>query len=316
MRSPLARPIATYSIVARDPDNGRMGVAVQSHYFSVGSLAPSAEAGIGAAVIQSIPNLSYGYGIEGLRRMREGRSADEALAELLRADDREAFRQVALLDRAGRVAAHTGRCCVPEAGHSTGDGFACLANMMHRPDVWDAMAEAFRSARGDLGDRLFAALVAAEAEGGDLRGGHSAALLVVEAESGKNPLLDRVFDLRVEDHERPLDELRRLMRLQRAYFHSARADAMLARQEYTRALEEYAVAERSAPGERQLEFWRAVALANAGRLEDALPVFKQVFDDDPHWFLMARRLPRVGLLPDARETMTRILAQGKEPTES
>jgi uncharacterized Ntn-hydrolase superfamily protein len=246
--------------------------------------------------------------------MLGGRSADEALDALLRADARQAFRQVAVLDATGRVAAHTGRSCVPEAGHVVGDGFACLANMMRRGGVWDAMAEAFRAARGDLGDRLFAALVAAEATGGDLRGGQSAALAVVEGQASENPLLDRVFDLRVEDHERPLDELRRLMRLQRAYVHSARADALLARREFARALEEYAVAERSAPGELQLAFWRAVALTNAGRLDDALPLFRRVFDADLHWYEMAQRLPRVDLLPDDPETIRRILSQADDAT--
>lgn len=304
----MALPIATYSIVARDPETGRMGVAVQSHYFAVGSLAPSAEAGVGAAVIQSIPTLAYGYGVEGMHRMRGGRSAEQALGELLRADPRKDFRQVALLDREGRVAAHTGKRCVPAAGHHQGEGFACLANMMRRPGVWDAMAEAFRGGRGDLGDRLFSALVAAESAGGDLRGGESAALLVVEPESTDNPLADRVFDLRVEDHERPLDELRRLMRLQRAYWHSTRADALLTEERFDEALGEYAQAEKWAPDELQLVFWRAVALVNAGHFDDALPLFQRVFDEDPHWILMIRRLPEVGLLPEDQSVLERVLA--------
>ena len=202
------------------------------------------------------------------------------------------------------------------AGHHRGEGFACLANMMRRPGVWDAMAEAFRGARGDLGDRLFSALVAAESAGGDLRGGESAALLVVEPESTDNPLADRVFDLRVEDHERPLDELRRLMRLQRAYWHSTRADALLTEERFEEALAEYAQAEKWAPDELQLVFWRAVALVNAGRSDDALPLFQRVFDEDPHWILMIRRLPRVGLLPEDEQIMKRVLAAADAASSS
>jgi len=211
LAAPPVRPVATYSIVARDSATGELGVAVQSHWFSVGAVVPWAEAGVGAVATQSFIDPSYGA--LGLDLMRAGKSAPEALAALLAADAQRDVRQVGMVDARGRVARHTGRLCIPAAGDQAGAQYVVQANLMERATVWPAMARAFEAATGDLAERLMAALEAAEAEGGDIRGRQSAALLVVKAHSTGRPWADRRFDLRVEDHPEPLPELRRLLRL-------------------------------------------------------------------------------------------------------
>lgn len=214
LSSTPARPVATYSIVARDPQTGDMGVAVQSHWFSVGSVVSWAEAGVGAVATQSFVDPAYGP--LGLELMRAGKSAPEALAALLAADDQREVRQVGMVDATGGLATHTGTKCIPAAGSRIGSDFVVQANLMDRETVWPAMARAFESTRGDLADRLLAALDAAETEGGDIRGRQSAALLVVKGQASGAPWADRIFDLRVEDHLEPLQELRRLVLVHRA----------------------------------------------------------------------------------------------------
>jgi uncharacterized Ntn-hydrolase superfamily protein len=221
------RPVHTFSIVARDPATGEMGVAVQSHWFSVGSNVAWAEAGVGAVATQSFIDPSYGRG--GLELMRGGASAEEALKTLLARDEGRDVRQVAMVDARGRVAAHTGAKCIEAAGDRVGKDYSVQANLMSNGRVWPAMASAFESARGDLADRMLAALDAAQAAGGDIRGRQSAALVVVKAESTGKPWADRVFDLRVDDSAEPLKELRRLVRLQRAYNHMNAGDAAVER---------------------------------------------------------------------------------------
>ena len=202
----------TYSIVARDPRTGELGVAVQSRWPSVGAGVAWAEPGVGAVATQSFTEISYGP--LGLEAMRAGTPAHDALADLLAEDSRAAVRQVGMVDAIGRSAAHTGDRCVEAAGHVTSENLSIQANMMERPTVWPAMAEAYRSTDGDLADRLLAALRAAEAEGGDVRGRQSSALLVVPA---SGPRWATRFDLRVDDDRAPLDELARLLHLSRAY---------------------------------------------------------------------------------------------------
>src|SRR5256886_1660856 len=213
----------TYSIVARDGETGELGVAVQSHYFQVGPVVPWALAGVGAVATQSMVNVSFGP--LGLDYMGAGYSAQQALKALLAGDAQPEVRQVALVDATGNVAAHTGARCIPAAGHRTGDGLSCQANLMEKDSVWDAMYEAYVSDQGDLAERLLAALDAAEADGGDIRGRQSAALLVVPAEG---EAWRTRFDVRVDDHVEPLRELRRLLTLARAYELAERADAALA----------------------------------------------------------------------------------------
>jgi len=290
------RPVHTYSIVARDPATGDLGVAVQSHWFSVGSVVSWAEAGVGAVATQSFVDPSYGP--LGLDLMRAGRSAPDALAALLAGDSGRDVRQVGMVDAHGRVATHTGRLCIPAAGGQAGAHFVVQANLMDRPTVWPAMARAYEGAAGDLAERMLAALDAAEAEGGDIRGRQSAALLVVKAKGTGRPWADRVFDLRVEDHPEPLRELRRLVRVQRAYNHMTAGDDCVAVKDWACAEREYGTARGLAPENAEMAFWTAVALATNGRLDAARPLFAQAFRDDERWRELAGRLPAVGQLPE------------------
>jgi uncharacterized Ntn-hydrolase superfamily protein len=303
------RPVATYSIVARDATTGELGVAVQSHWFSVGSVVSWAEAGVGAIATQSFIDPSYGP--LALDLLRAGRSAPEALAGLLAADGGRDVRQVAIVDASGRVAAHTGARCIAAAGHATGDGFSVQANLMDNDAVWPAMHAAFTKAQGDLADRLLAALDAAQAAGGDIRGKQSAALLVVRGTATGRPWVDRRIDLRIEDHPEPLVELRRLLRLARAYERSNRGDEMATLQRWDEAGREYAAAAALAPEIAELPFWHAAALATAGRLDEARPLFAAVFAREPRWRELVPRLPAAGLLPDDQELIAKIVAIGR-----
>jgi uncharacterized Ntn-hydrolase superfamily protein len=305
------RPVATYSIVARDAATGELGVAVQSHWFSVGSVVPWAEPGVGAVATQSFVEVSYGP--RGLAAMREGRTAEEALRALVAEDDGAAVRQVAFVDAAGRVAVHTGERCIPGAGHRTGAGFSVQANLMLTDDVPPAMATAFESASGPLAERMLAALEAAERAGGDVRGRQSAALLVVRGERGGKPGSERLIDLRVEDHERPLDELSRLLRLHRAYDKMNQGDEALAAGDLDRATARYAEAEALFPGNHELVFWHAVTLAGSGRVERSLPLFERAFRGHPAWTLVVPRLSSKGHLPAEPGLVERILAVAPSP---
>ena len=296
----------TFSIVARDPQSGEMGVTVQSHWFSVGSLVAWAEAGVGAVATQAIAEVTYGP--LGLALMRAGKSAPEALASLLAADEERELRQVALVDAEGRVATHTGARCIADAGHETGAGFSVQANMMACPDVWPAMARAYREAEGDLAERMLAGLEAGQAAGGDIRGKQSAAILVVKGASTGRPWADTVMDLRVEDHPEPIRELRRLVGLHRAYQHMNRGDELLGAGEVEAALHEYRTAAEMAPEIEELPFWHAVTLADLDRVDEALPIFRDVFARNADWATLLPRLPKAGLLRDDTEMMRRILA--------
>jgi uncharacterized Ntn-hydrolase superfamily protein len=300
------RPVATYSIVARDPDTGQLGVAVQSHWFSVGARVPWAEAGVGAVATQSFTEPAYGP--LGLALMKTGRSAPEALAALLAGDSGRDVRQVGMVDAKGNVATHTGTMDIPEAGGQMGKGYAVQANLMEKATVWPAMARAYESTKGDLADRLLAALDAAEAEGGDIRGRQSAALLIVKAVPSGRPWDDKVFDLRVEDHPQPLAELRRLVTLQRAYNHMEAGDVCVTAKDWPCAEREYGTAERLVPGHGEMAFWHAVALATNGRLDAARPLFAKAFASDARWRELVRRLPKVGQLPNDPRLIEQIVA--------
>jgi uncharacterized Ntn-hydrolase superfamily protein len=286
-----------------------MGVAVQSHWFSVGSNVAWAEAGVGAVATQSFIDPSYGR--NGLELMRGGASAGEALKTLLAKDDGRDVRQVAMLDARGRVAAHTGAKCIEAAGDHVGANFSVQANLMSNAAVWPAMARAFESARGDLAERMLAALDAAQAAGGDIRGRQSAALVVVRGESTGKPWADRLFDLRVDDHPEPLRELRRLVRLQRAYNHMNAGDAAVEHKDNEGALREYAAAERLVPDNVEMVYWHAVALANMNRVAEALPLFRRVFAADPNWRTLTPRLVKSGILPDDKKMLDRIINVGR-----
>ncbi len=300
------RPVNTYSIVARDPATGELGVAVQSHWFSVGAMVPWAEAGVGAVATQSFVDPSYGP--LGLALMKAGRTAPETLAALLAADSGREVRQVGMVDARGNVATHTGKLDIPAAGGQAGKGYVVQANLMEKPTVWPAMARAYEEAPGDLAERLLAALDAAEAEGGDIRGRQSAAILVVKATSSGRPWADKVFDLRVEDHPEPLQELRRLVGVQRAYNHMSTGDDCVAAKDWACAEREYGAAEAMQPGNAEMAFWHAVALASNGRLDAARPLFKRAFDADRRWRELVTRLPGVEQLPRDPKLLEQLLA--------
>lgn len=301
------RPVNTYSIVARDPKTGEIGVAVQSHWFSVGALVPWAEAGVGAVATQSFVDPSYGP--LGLALMKAGKSAPEALRGLLAADSAPEVRQVAMVDAQGRVAAHTGKRNIAAAGHLVGNGFSVQANMMRNERVWPAMEKAFRETKGDLAERLLAALEAAEKAGGDIRGKQSAAIKIVRGTSTGRPWADTVIDLRVEDSPRPLEELRRLVTLQRAYNLMNEGDLAMEKKDAEGALKAYSAAEKIAPDNLEMTFWHAVGLANLGRVDASLPLFRKVFRKDESWAELLLRLPPAGLLVDDRKTIQKILAE-------
>ena len=305
---PLAqtiRPVSTYSIVARDPETGHMGVAVQSHWFSVGTSVAWAEAGVGAVATQSFTDVSYGP--LGLEMLRAGRDPEAVLSALIAADPAPQVRQVAVVDARGRSAAHTGSGCIPEAGHRLGDGYSVQANLMERDTVPDAMAEAFEGASGELAERLLAALEAAQREKGDIRGRQSSCVLVVAAEATGRPWEDRIVDLRVEDHPEPVVELQRLLSLHRAYEHMNEGDRAIERGDTEAARREYGAAEARAPGNPEMAYWHAVALANAGELDLALPVFERVFAGGANWVELTPRLVEADILAVDAEGLARIL---------
>jgi uncharacterized Ntn-hydrolase superfamily protein len=306
-RRPL-RPVHTFSIVARDPSTGELGVAVQSHWFSVGSVVPWAEAGVGAIATQSFVDSSYGP--LGLALIRAGRSAPDALKALLAGDEGREVRQVAMIDAQGRVDAWTGKNDIQSAGHHVGKDYSVQANLMLNDKIWPAMAAAFEATKGDLAERMLAALDAAQAAGGDIRGRQSAALIVVSGKPTGQAWKDRVFDLRVDDSAEPLKELRRLVTLQRAYNHMNAGDLAVEKKDNEGALREYGAAEQLVPDNAEMIYWHAVALVNMGRMEESLPLFKRVFAMDRNWIELTPRLPKSGLLPDDQKLIQRIVAVG------
>src|SRR6201991_5060826 len=304
------RPVHTYSIVARDPDTGELGVAVQSHWFSVGPIVAWAEAGVGAVATQSFVDPSYGK--NGLELMRGGKSAPDTLKELLAKDEAREVRQVAMIDAQGRVDAWTGKNDIQAAGHIVGTNFSVQANLMLNDKIWPAMAKAFESTKGDLADRMLAALDAAQAAGGDIRGRQSAAIVVVTGKPTGQAWKDRTFDLRVDDSPEPLKELRRLVTLQRAYNHMNAGDLAVEKKDNEGALREYSAAEKLVPNNADMIYWHAVSLVNMGRVDDSLPLFRKVFAMDKNWITLTPRLPKSGLLPDDPSIINRIVSVGKQ----
>ena len=301
------RPISTYSIVALDKTTGELGVAVQSHWFSVGFLVPWVKAGVGAVATQSFVKVDYGP--DGLQLMESGITAVDALKTLTSKDEGEAVRQVGMIDIKGNVAAHTGSRCIKYAGHIIGENYSVQANMMANGTVPKAMAVAFEKTKGDLADRMMAALEAAEAEGGDIRGKQSAAMVIVSGEPSGVDWKDTKLSLRIEDHPTPLIELKRLIRVHRAYQHANMGDHYMETEEIDNALIEYSKAAEYYPENAELPYWSAIALANGGRVEEALPVFQSVFERNPDLKTMTPRLIKSGLLPDDENLINKIMNQ-------
>lgn len=299
-------PVNTYSIVAYDTVTGQFGAAVQSHWFKVADVI-WLEPGVGAVATQSL--VEFSYGPLGLEMMKNGKSAELALEGLLVSDPQNAVRQVAMIDSNLVIAAHTGDKCIAEAGHRIGANYSVQANLMEKATVWDAMAVAFESAEGDLADKMMAALEAAQAEKGDIRGKQSAAMVVVSGEPTGRPWVDRIVDIRVDDSPEPLKELRRLLNITRAYDHMNKGDEYIAVNDFENANKEYAAAAELAPGNAEILFWHAATLVTAGEVDRSLPLFKQVFEMDENWRVLIPRLVKADLLPDDDEIINKIVAQ-------
>ncbi len=298
-------PVTTYSIVARDPETGELGVAVQSHWFSVGSVVPWVKAGIGAIATQSLTDVTYGP--LGIELLQAGKTPEQALGGLLKTDEHPEWRQVGMIDAKGNRAAHTGNRCIREAGHVIGENFVVMANLMEKNTVWQAMADAYTNATGDLAERLLAALEAAQKEGGDIRGRQSAAMVIVRGESTGLDYRDRIIDLRVEDSPDPLAELRRLVTLNRAYYLMNEGDERMTQRDTKGAREAYGRAMELAPQVTEIRYWVAVTMFSEGMETEALKLFREVFEKEPLWVEVTRRLPQAGLLANDAGQLERIL---------
>jgi uncharacterized Ntn-hydrolase superfamily protein len=285
----------TYSIVARDPDTGEMGLATHSQAFAVGSSVPWGDAGFGVIATQSIAEPYYGQ--LGLDLIRGGMTAEESLAAMRSVDPHPERRQVAMIDAAGRIAVYTGDGCVAAAGHAIGDGCCALANMVASPAVWESMVEGFESSGGALAGRLVTALEAAEAQGGDIRGRRSAAVMVVRAERTGRPWRDQLADLRVDDHAEPVQELRRLVETSGRYHQVVRGFEQAIDGDPAAGVEELDKLDPGTFADPDLRMWRAIVLALAGREQDAAEAFHLLGDAHPRFVEAARRMVPAGLLP-------------------
>ncbi|MBT8380444.1 MAG: DUF1028 domain-containing protein [Ignavibacteria bacterium] len=301
--NPLA---STYSIVARDPETGEIGVAVQSHWFSVGSIVSWGEAGVGVVATQSFVNPAFGP--DGIELLKTGLTATQVVEKLIESDEGRNVRQLAILDVNGNVKSYTGKNCIPGAGHIVGENYSVQANLMLNDKVWGAMSEAFEKSKGPLAERMLAALFAAEEVGGDIRGKQSACLLVVRGESTGKVWKDRIIDLRVEDHSEPLKELERLLKVHRAYNHMNAGDLAVEHGDMELAMREYSTAEEMFPQNEEMKYWHAVTLANNGMIQEAFPMFRDVFLKNENWKTLTPRLVPIGLLNVSEEELKKILS--------
>ncbi|MFD1292721.1 DUF1028 domain-containing protein [Lutibacter holmesii] len=295
----------TYSIVARDTITGEMGVAVQSHWFSVGSLVTWGKAGVGVVATQSFINPSFGP--RGLSLLENGLTPKLAVETLLELDEGRDVRQLAILDVHGNVEAYTGKNCIEAAGHIVGDNFSVQANLMDKNTVWPAMAKAFEQTKGSLAERMLAAMEVAQKEGGDIRGKQSAAILVVKAKSTGNSWQDKVVDLRIEDHANPIQEMRRLLTIHTAYEFMNKGDAAVETGNNKLAKEHYMHAQELNPTNLEMQFWYAITLANNGELTQAKAILKKIFEQDSNWRTLTPRLVKPKLLLVSEDDLQEIL---------
>ena len=285
----------TYSIVAKDAKTGEMAVGVQSHWFSVGTLVSWGKSGVGVVATQSFVNPSYGP--KGIELMESGVSANEVLKKLTDKDEGRDFRQAAMLDVNGSVNAFTGEKCIESAGHFVGENFSVQANMMLNDKVIPVMTKAFQDNSDlPLAERIIKVFEAAESVGGDIRGKQSAALIVVGAEKTSNAWEDKKIDLRVDDNTDPVREIKRLLKVHRAYEYMNRGDLAIEENDMDKALSEYGKAQMLFPDNHEMSFWKAIALLNNGKKEAAKPILKRVFKENSNWEKLIYRLPKSGLI--------------------
>ena len=297
----------TFSIVARDKKTGEMAVAVQSHWFAVGTSVAWGKSGVGVVATQSFINPAYGP--NGIRLMEEGKNAKDVLQFLISEDEGRDVRQVAMLDVKGNVSAYTGKSCIVYADQITGDNFSVQANMMLTDKVVPAMAKAFReNANLPIAERVLEVLKAAQKAGGDIRGKQSAALIVVGPKPVGEPWNDKLIDLRVDDHKDPIGELERLLKVHHAYEYMNKGDLAVEHHDMKKALTEYGAAQKLFPENLEMKYWTAIALANNGDIKRALPIFKEVFKKDKNWKELTRRLPKSGLLNVPEADLKKILS--------
>jgi uncharacterized Ntn-hydrolase superfamily protein len=297
----------TFSIVARDENTGEMAVAVQSHWFSVGTSVSWAEAGIGAIATQSFINKSFGP--RGLDLLRRGLTAQEALDILLKDDEGREVRQVAIVDNKGNVASHTGKLCIQYASHIKGKQFSVQSNMMLGSQVCKAMADAFeKNTNQPLAERVLMALEAAQAVGGDIRGQQSAAILVVPPKSEGKLWEEKTVDLRVEDSKQAIKEIKRLYQVHLAYQHMNNGDLAIEKNDMAAAMKEYNMAMQKMPGNLEMQYWTGITLANNKEVNKALPILKKVFTANSNWKELTKRLPVVNLLTVSEVDLKRIMA--------
>lgn len=296
----------TFSIIARDELTGEMGIGVESHWFSVGTAVPWAEAGVGAVATQSFVDKSYG--IKALELIKKGKSAKEALDELTAQDSGRDVRQVAIIDKNGNVAAHTGKLCIKYATHITGKNFSVQSNMMLNSNVCEMMKLAFENSTGKpLAERILLALEAAQKAGGDIRGMQSAAILIVPGKSSGKLWNDKLVDIRVDDHVQPLKELRRLYNVHLAYEHMNNGDLAVEKNDMQLAMKEYGAAMRLFPSNLEMKYWTAVTLANNKQMPKAIPMFKTIFQKNKNWKELTRRLKPIGLIKVSDTDLQKIL---------
>ncbi|SOE23976.1 Uncharacterized conserved protein, Ntn-hydrolase superfamily [Spirosomataceae bacterium TFI 002] len=297
----------TFSIVAIDKETGEMGVAVQSHWFSVGNVVAWAKGGVGAIATQSFVNKSFGP--RGLELIAQGKTANETLTELLSSDESREVRQVAIVDNRGNIAVHTGKKCVDFAGHISGKDFSVQSNMMLTDQVPEAMAQVFENSRGlPLAERMLKALEAAQGVGGDIRGKQSAAIRVVKLESTGEPWNDDfVVDLRVDDHQDPISEISRLLKVHRAYEYMNEGDLQVEYGNMDNAMTAYNAAMQMFPNNLEMKYWTAITLANNGQVSKAVNMLQKVYKKDKNWRELTKRLPKVGLLTVSDSDLKQIL---------
>jgi uncharacterized Ntn-hydrolase superfamily protein len=296
----------TWSILARDPDAGELGIAVHSRFFAAGRIVPWIEAGVAAVASQAFANPSYGR--ECLQLLRSGMDPQSALDSVRAGDPGEALRQVAILDTQGRVALHTGARCVPAAGHSIGTDCCAVANMMARDTVWRAMIHAFETTSGPMADRLLAAMEAAEREGGDLRGKQAASLIVVSTKPSGVRELDRSVDLRVDDHPDPIAEVKRLLNYSRAHRRAAQAIDKLLANNASGALAELDDCCTTYPNEPEFLFRRALALLAMGKADEARDSLRRAHAIHPGWSELLLRFADAGVIPVPRTSLEPLVA--------